>query len=164
MNFDASHLAGASIIASVLGALGGPKLISMTMRLWTGGKDRDAKLEEKRISAETNVKVAEIEAEAQRDVAEITGQHQVLDAQQSLIETLLKRLDKCEERHTKTNEKLENLQAQIRGWENTESAREVTFQAVLTRATECEAAREVDRKRLNALDQEMRDLRARISA
>lgn len=166
---DYSHL-----LVAATGLVGGGTFVSRVVpwagRMWLRRADRKAKLEEKRISADSHVKAAEIAAEAQRDVAGITGQHQVLSEANEFIRELRlereedrRRLKDCEQKHEHANNRIDDLQRQINEWERTESARELTFQSVLKRAEDCESAREVDRRRLNALDQEMHELRNRFA-
>lgn len=166
---DASH-----ILVFVTSAAGGGafvgKVVPWIVRLWQKREDRAAKLEEKRISANSHVKAAEIAAEAQRDVAEITGQHQVLSEANVFIRELRaereedrKRLQECEEKHKASNKRIDDLKKQIDMWETTESAREETFQNTMKRAVDCEREREKDRQRLTAFEKELRDLRRSLA-
>jgi hypothetical protein len=156
---DLATMAVSLGLGGVSGATIVGKVVPWISRAFQKRQDRKAKTEEKRISAESHVKVAEIAADAKRDVAESTGAHKVLSEANEFIRELRKervedrqRLLLCEERHETTERELKEVRDQC-------TSMQTSLQSAMAESEECKREREIDRKRLNSLAQEMVDLR-----
>jgi chromosome segregation ATPase len=166
-------LTGLGGIGATVGAM---RVWPSMMRWFSRRADRQHQLELKKMEMAVEHEKVEVEREKVEIAharSEVTGKHQaamdIVAVLERFNEKLGKRLDEaesgrkdCEAQQKKLQQELNEVRHQLSTWEERASTMELTFQATVKQADDCERERAIDRKRMNALEHEMRDLRSAL--